>query len=144
MKKEMIKQLFTSFETIKQERSGVEYWSARELQALLGYSKWENFEKAIKRAMEATKNSGYDINNHFLEARRMVDLGSGSRRKVSDYSLTRYACYQKAFKVDEAKRYILLLSELQNQSNFASIFISGQDDFVVEGRVVDIIKGVNL
>ena len=59
MKKELIKQLFASFEDIKQEELGIEYWSARELQVLLGYSKWENFEKAIKRAMDATKYGIY-------------------------------------------------------------------------------------
>lgn len=52
MKKDVIEQLFTSFESIKQEQTGIEYWSARELQTLLGYSKWENFEKAIIRAQE--------------------------------------------------------------------------------------------
>ena len=62
MKKELIEELFVRFEEIKQERAGIEYWSAREIQELLGYSKWENFEKLIRRAQEATKNSGYDIN----------------------------------------------------------------------------------
>ena len=50
MKKELIEELFVRFEEIKQEWAGIEYWSAREIQGLLGYSKWENFEKLIRRA----------------------------------------------------------------------------------------------
>jgi DNA-damage-inducible protein D len=72
MKKEIIEQLFVDFEDIKQEQGGVEYWSARSLQGLLGYAKWENFEKIIQRSAVAAKNSGYAINDHFLEVRNMI------------------------------------------------------------------------
>ena len=130
MKKELIKQLFASFEAIKQEQSGVEYWSARELQVLLGYSKWENFEKAIKRAMEATKNSGYDTNNHFLEARKMVGLGSGSQREVNDYNLTRYACYLIAQNGDSTKTQVAFA-----QTYFA---VQTRRQEIIEQRLLDI------
>jgi DNA-damage-inducible protein D len=72
MKKELIEQLFASFEDIKQEHASVEYWSARSLQDLLGYSKWENFEKIIVRAKGAAENSSNDINDHFLKVRKMI------------------------------------------------------------------------
>ncbi|CAN5688809.1 DNA damage-inducible protein D [soil metagenome] len=130
MKKELIEQLFVSFEGIKQEQAGVEYWSARELQALLGYAKWENFEKAIQRAQEATKNSGYTISDHFLEVRKMVDLGSGSQREVIDFSLTRYACYLIAQNGDSSKSQIAFA-----QTYFA---VQTRKQEIIEQRLLDI------
>ncbi len=78
MKSEEIKQLVTHFETAMQVINNVECWSARELQLLLGYSKWENFEKVIKKAKEACKNAGGKVEDHFPDVRKMVDIGSGS------------------------------------------------------------------
>lgn len=130
MKKELIEQLFVSFEDIKQEQAGVEYWSARELQGLLGYTKWENFEKAIKRAQGATKNSNYDINDHFLEVRKMVDLGSGSQREVLDYNLTRYACYLIAQNGDSSKSQVAFA-----QTYFA---VQTRKQEIIEQRLLDI------
>ena len=130
MKKELIEQLFVSFEDIKQEQANVEYWSARELQGLLGYAKWENFEKAIQRAMESTKNSGYDINDHFLEVRKMVGLGSGSNREVVDYSLTRYACYLIAQNGDSSKSQVAFA-----QTYFA---VQTRKQEIIEQRLLDI------
>lgn len=130
MKKELIDQLFVSFENIKQEQSGVEYWSARELQLLLGYAKWENFEKVIRRALEATKNSGHDINDHFLEARKMVDLGSGSQREVIDCNLTRYACYLIAQNGDPSKSQIAFA-----QTYFA---VQTRKQEIIEQRLLDL------
>ena len=130
MKKELIEQLFVSFEDIKQEQAGVEYWSARELQGLLGYTKWENFEKAIKRAQGATKNSNYDINDHFLEVRKMVDLGSGSQREVLDYNLTRYACYLIAQNGDSSK------SQVAFAQTYFAVQTSKQE--IIEQRLLDI------
>ncbi len=77
MKTEEIKQLFEKFETAAAEVQGVECWSAREMQLLLGYSKWENFEKVIQKAKEACNNAGEQISNHFPYVRKMVSIGSG-------------------------------------------------------------------
>ena len=74
MKTEEIKELFTQFEAITTELEGIECWSARELQKLLGYSKWENFEKVIKRAKDACTNAGENTNNHFPDIRKMVRI----------------------------------------------------------------------
>ena len=130
MKKELIEQLFASFEDIKQERAGVEYWSARELQVLLGYSKWENFEKIIRKAEEATKNSNYDINDHFLEVRKVIEAGKGAQREVVDYSLTRYACYLIAQNGDSAKSQVAFA-----QTYFA---VQTRKQEIIEQRLLDI------
>jgi DNA-damage-inducible protein D len=98
MKKELIVQLHTSFEQLvhREQQSGVEFWLARDLQKPLGYDRWENFLKVIDRAISACEKSGYETNDHFLETTKMVTLGSGAEREVSDYMLTRYACYLMA------------------------------------------------
>ena len=106
MKSEEIKQLFEQFETAASEIEGVECWSARELQTLLGYSKWENFEKVIQKAKDACKNAGELIENHFPDVRKMVEIGSKSERPLEDIALTRYACYLIAQNGDSRKEEI--------------------------------------
>lgn len=75
----------------------------RDLQVLLGYSKWENFEKVINKAKEACKNAGGDLGNHFPEVRKMVDIGSDADRQILNFALTRYACYLIAQNGDSRK-----------------------------------------
>ena len=103
MKTVDIKQLFSQFEMAASEIEGVECWSARELQTLLGYSKWENFEKVIQKAKEACVNAGEDIANHFPDVRKMVIIGSGAEKALDDIALTRYACYLVAQNGDSRK-----------------------------------------
>lgn len=82
------------FEAIRRTtEEGAEYWSARELGQVLGYTRWENFHTAIKRAMTACEGSGYSVSDHFHESMKMVTLGSGATRELVDYDLSRYACY---------------------------------------------------
>jgi len=92
------------FESIKQVNPyGEEYWSARSLATLLGYSQWRRFEEAIQRAMVACEQSGNIVANHFASAGKMVRLGSGSEREVKDYNLSRFACYLVAQNGDPRK-----------------------------------------
>ncbi|WP_394990710.1 DNA damage-inducible protein D [Emticicia sp.] len=106
MKTEEIKQLFSQFEAAVAEIEGIECWSARELQVLLGYSKWENFEKVIQKAKDACKNAGELTENHFPDVRKMVEIGSNTERQIDDIALTRYACYLIAQNGDSRKEAI--------------------------------------
>lgn len=104
MKKEVIVRLHASFEELVQaDEEGGEFWLARDLQGLLDYAKWENFAKVIERARTACQVSGYEPDDHFLDVRKMVDLGSGATRAIDDIALTRYACYLIAQNGDPSK-----------------------------------------
>ena len=94
----------TSFEDIKKTNQyGIEYWSARDLQNLLGYSQWRRFENAIERAVESCKQSGNNPNDHFAGAGKMVEIGSKTGRDVEDWHLSRFACYLIAQNGDPRK-----------------------------------------
>lgn len=103
MKKEEFIELFRQFEAIANEYESVECWSARELSTLLGYAQWRNFENIIEKAKTACINAKQEVTYHFADISKMVDLGSGSRREVHDYMLTRYACYLIAQNGDPRK-----------------------------------------
>jgi len=101
-----------SFEDLKQvNEHGAEYWSARDLQPLLGYDQWRRFEQAIKRAMEACKESGNEADDHFAGAGKMMPLGKGAEREVQDYHLSRFACYLIAINGDPRKPEIALAQQ---------------------------------
>lgn len=107
MKRDMVHALTDTFEGhAQQTEGGVEYWLARDLQHLLGYTEWRNFTAVISRARTACELSGQAIQDHFVEVNKMVDLGSGSRREVDDLLLTRYACYLIAQNGDPRKDQI--------------------------------------
>lgn len=107
MKTELIHALTETFEGhAQQTESGVEYWLGRDLQHLLGYSEWRNFNTVISKAKTACDVSGHSVSDHFVDVNKMVDLGSGSQREVDDLMLTRYACYLIAQNGDSKKQPI--------------------------------------
>lgn len=107
-----INQHKTEFDAIMQcvrgddGKEGVEVWFARELQGLLGYARWENFLVAIKRATESCKSQNVNVDDHFREVTKMVTLGSGAQREVTDFMLTRFACYLIAQNGDPKKEEV--------------------------------------
>jgi DNA-damage-inducible protein D len=107
MKSESLVNLTESFEdhvniTVDQ----IEFWLARDLQYLLGYSEWRNFQKVIIKAKQSCEASGNDVFYHFVEINKMVKIGSDSERPINDLMLTRYACYLIAQNGDPKKEEI--------------------------------------
>ncbi len=106
MKTAEIKHLFEQFEAVAGKYEEIECWSARELQQLLGYNKWENFEKVISKAKEACTNAGEETIDHFPDVRKVIPAGKGAKHEIYDILLTRYACYLIAQNGDSRKQEI--------------------------------------
>ncbi len=106
MDKNKIALLKTTFDEISHKtEDGTEYWLARELQVLLGYTKWDNFKNVIEKAKEACNNSKVPIDNHFADIGKMVKAGVAPK-EIVDIMLTRYACYLIAQNGDSSKEEI--------------------------------------
>jgi DNA-damage-inducible protein D len=122
VEKETIIKLNKSFEESAYEQDGIEYWLARELQILLGYSDWRNFINAIEKAKESCKTTGEAVLDHFVDVTKMVKIGSGAERKQDDIMLTRYACYLIAQNGDP-KNKATLQFKLESRSYLKREFV---------------------
>jgi len=133
MKKEFIAELFAKFEDACYDYSGVECWSARELQTILGYSQWKNFRNVIDKAQKSCEQAGEDIKNHFAEFGKMVDIGSGAQKEIQDIALTRYACYLIAQNGDATTKTEIAFA----QTYFA---VQTRKQEIIEKRLLDVAR----
>lgn len=132
MKKELIDQLFIKFEQACYVHNEVECWSARELQTIFSYAKWDNFYKVIEKAKIACKTSGAEVEHHFADIGKMIDLGKGAQREIEDVALTRYACYLVAQNGDSSK------SEVAFAQTYFAVQTRKQE--IIEQRLIDVAR----
>lgn len=130
MKKELILELFQKFENACYLIEDTECWSARELQTILGYAKWDNFLNSIEKAKTACESAGEKIEHHFADVGKMVEIGSGTQRRVDDFALTRYACYLVAQNGDPTKKPEIAFA----QTYFA---VQTRKQEIIEQRLLD-------
>ncbi len=132
MKQEQIAQLFYRFEKAIRYHKGLEYWSARNLQEILGYTKWENFFRVIEKAQASCEKSGSIIDDHFAVLKTTIGLGSSAQREIEDIGLTRYACYLIAQNGDPAKTEVAFA-----QTYFA---VQTRKQEIIEKRLLDVAR----
>ena len=130
MKKTVIKSLSENFNShANQTENNIEFWFARDLQHLLGYTEWRNFQKVITKAKTSCEASGHKPTDHFVDINKMVKIGSGTVREIDDIMLTRFACYLIAQNGDPKKEQIAFA-----QSYFA---VQTRKFELVEKRIKD-------
>ena len=130
MKQELIKELFEKFESAAYITSGIEYWSARELQVLFNYTEWRNFLKVIEKAKKACENAGVNVTDHFVDVNKMVNIGSETLREIEDLALTRYSCYLIAQNGDSSK------SEIAFAQTYFAVQTRKQE--IIEQRLLEV------
>ena len=128
MKRELIVKLRKSFEEAAFDYQGVECWSARELQTLLNYTEWRNFENVINKAKDSCKTAKQEISNHFVDVNKTIKMPKNAEKEIADILLTRYACYLIAQNGDPRKEEIAFA-----QSYFA---IQTRKQEILEERIL--------
>ena len=161
MKKEFITELFKKFEDACYDFEGVECWSARDLQKILGYSQWRNFKNVIDKSEKSCEQAGEEAKNHFAEFSKMVEIGSSAQKPIEDIALTRYACYliaqngdattkseiafaQTYFAVQTRKQEIiekrLILLELQHVKSYPNLKRNYLELFLKEALIIKVLQ----
>ncbi|MCH7605145.1 DNA damage-inducible protein D [Patescibacteria group bacterium] len=108
MQHQQLELLPKNLDEISHEENGDKYWEARDLYTVLGYASWDGFVGSLDRAIESCNTAGDEVEHHFRQVTKMVDIGSGAKRPLVDYRLTRYACYLIALNGDPKLPYIAL------------------------------------
>ncbi len=106
MKQEIVTRLHKDFESYSQHEDGVEFWYARDLQSLLGYTEWRNFYAVIEKAKTSCLTAKHEVADHFVDVNKVIEAGKGAEHQISDIKLTRYACYLIAQNGDPRKEEI--------------------------------------
>ncbi|WP_310555246.1 DNA damage-inducible protein D [Flavobacterium sp.] len=132
MKKEFISELFEKFEDASYVLEGIECWSARDLQTILGYTKWDNFTRVLDKSKISCQNAGELISNHFADIGKMITLAKGAQREINDIALTRYASYLVAQNADATKIEVAFA-----QTYFA---VQTRKQEIIEKRLLDVAR----
>lgn len=132
MKSELIIELFDKFESAGYLHNNIECWSARELQEIFAYSKWDNFLRVIEKAKVSCNNAGEGISNHFADIGKMINLAKTAQREINDIALTRYACYLIAQSGDTTKIEVAFA-----QTYFA---VQTRKQEIIEKRLLDVAR----
>lgn len=111
----------------------IEFWFARDLQEPLGYTKWENFITAIKRAIESCKSTNCNPDDHFRGVTKLIEVARGAERQIEDFMLTRYACYLIAQNGDPRKEVAL---EVSSGNVFADLGIENPEEELTKAKLV--------
>jgi DNA-damage-inducible protein D len=130
MKQELIKELFEKFESAAYEASGIEYWSARELQEIFNYTEWRNFYKVVEKAKKACENAGVNIGDHFVEVNKTIKMPKNAEKQIDDIALTRYGCYLVAQNGDSSK------SEIAFAQTYFAVQTRKQE--IIEQRLLEV------
>lgn len=132
MKKELITELLAKFENACYIYKGIECWSARELQTILGYAQWRNFVNAIDKAKISCETSGHLVSDHFADISKTIPMPKSAEKIIDDIALTRYACYLIAQNGDSSKNEIAFA-----QTYFA---VQTRKQEIIEQRLLDIAR----